>query len=128
MATNFATILTSSGKYQAPLFRGGNPFDYHLSSASAGIDAGDPGFAVPPGGGARIDIGAFEFVATLGDLNGDGAFSAVDIVLLLNCVFQQTGNCDFAMTDLNCDGQLSATDVVLELGLVFLNQRTTCEP
>jgi len=119
LGTYFATIPTTGDIYQDPLFRGGNPFDYHLLLGSPCIDSGDPAFPVPPGGGARVDIGAFEFVPTLGDMNGDGTFSAADIVLLVNCAFLQTGTCGFAMTDLNCDGQLTGADIVLELGWVF---------
>jgi len=48
-----------------PLFIGGVPFDYHLSPGSPCIDAGDPADTPPPGGGARIDMGAFEFLYTL---------------------------------------------------------------
>ncbi len=44
-----------------PLFVGGSPFDYHLQSHSPCIDAGDPSTPVPPKGGTRVDIGAFEF-------------------------------------------------------------------
>ncbi len=45
-----------------PLFVGGIPFDYHLSPGSPCIDAGDPLDIPPPRGGARIDIGALEFL------------------------------------------------------------------
>jgi hypothetical protein len=44
-----------------PRFVGGEPFDRHLTSRSPAIDAADPQAAVPPGGGARADLGAFEF-------------------------------------------------------------------
>ena len=35
--------------------------DYSLTAQSVAIDAGCPTFPVPPNGGARIDIGCFEF-------------------------------------------------------------------
>lgn len=35
--------------------------DYELLAGSPCIDAGDPALPVPPGGGGRIDIGAFEY-------------------------------------------------------------------
>lgn len=48
-----------------PLFVGGYPFEFYLSDGSPCIDAGDPGDTPPPGGGSRIDMGAFEFLHTL---------------------------------------------------------------
>jgi len=126
LGTYFATIPTTGEIYQNPQFRGGSPFDYHLALGSPCIDSGDPGSPVPPGGGARVDIGAFEFLPTLGDLNGDGMFTPADVVLELNCVFLGTGNCPFNLADLNCDGQLTPTDVVLILNFVFLGSPPPC--
>jgi hypothetical protein len=120
LGTYFATIPTTDEIYQNPKFRGGSPFDYHLLFGSPCIDSGDPGSPVPPGGGARMDIGVFEFVPMLGDLNGDGMFAPSDVVLELNCVFLGTGNCPFNLADTNCDSQLTPADVVLMLNLVFL--------
>lgn len=36
--------------------------DFHLTDTSPCIDAGDPSYPPPPGGGTRIDIGAYEFI------------------------------------------------------------------
>ncbi len=44
-----------------PEFVGGTPFSYELKVNSPCIDAGDPSSPVPPNGGVRIDMGAFEF-------------------------------------------------------------------
>ena len=63
-----------------------------------------------------------------GDLNGDGTFTASDVVLMLNCVFLETGNCALPFTDLNCDGALSPADAVLELNLVFSETPLPCTP
>jgi hypothetical protein len=122
--TYFAAIPTFGDIYDDPQFAGGNPFDYHLSDSSPCIDAGDPSFPVPPGGGGVVDMGAFEFSGVRGDLNGDGILSPADVVLELNCVFLSAGNC--ALADVNCDGQLSPTDVVLELNAVFLSVPLSC--
>jgi len=48
----------------SPQFVGGTPFDYHLQAGSPCIDAGDPATEVPPFGGSRVDMGAFEFPKT----------------------------------------------------------------
>lgn len=44
-----------------PLFKDSGIGDYTLSALSPCIDAGDPQSEVSPGGGDRIDIGAYEF-------------------------------------------------------------------
>lgn len=126
LGTYFGVVPATGNISTNPMFVGGNPFNYHLSSVSPCIDAGDPSFPVPPGGGARVDIGAFEFVPILGDLNGDGLFTPADVVLELNCVFLGTGNCNLTMSDLNCDSQLSPADVVLILNFVFLGIPLPC--
>lgn len=119
LGTYFAAIPTYGDIYEDPQFVGGNPFDYHLSSGSPCIDAGDPSFPAPPGGGAFVDMGAFEFSGMRGDLNQDGTLSPTDVVLELNCAFLLMGDCNLGMADLNCDGSLSPTDVVLMLNAVF---------
>ena len=124
--TYFATIPTTGNISQNPQFRGGSPYDYHLLPGSPCVDSGDPGSPVPPGGGARVDMGVFEFVPMVGDLNGDGLFTPADVVLELNCVFLGTGNCPFNLADMNCDSQLSPADVVLILNFVFLGIPLPC--
>jgi hypothetical protein len=44
-----------------PRFVAGDPYDRHLTFRSPAIDAADPAAPVPPGGGTRADLGAFEF-------------------------------------------------------------------
>ncbi|MBU0966691.1 MAG: hypothetical protein KKA54_09960 [Proteobacteria bacterium] len=48
--------LTADPLFQAPV-----DGDYRLQGASPCIDAGDPTDIIPPGGGTRIDMGAFEY-------------------------------------------------------------------
>lgn len=126
LGTYFAVIPTFGDIFDNPLFVGGTPFNYHLTSTSPCIDAGDPSFPVPPGGGTIVDIGTFEFVGIRGDLNRDGILSPTDAVLELNCAFLASGDCGLVFTDLNCDGTLSPADVVVMLGMVFLGSRSPC--
>ncbi|MCI0330789.1 MAG: hypothetical protein L0196_07545 [candidate division Zixibacteria bacterium] len=65
-------------------------------------------------------------VAPKGDFNLDLAFSAADIVLLINCVFQSMPPPGGASCDVNCDGQASGADVVLEVQAVFLQEPFPC--
>jgi len=44
-----------------PLFVDPDSLDFNLLVDSPCIDTGDPGFDVPPGGGRRIDMGAYEY-------------------------------------------------------------------
>lgn len=69
--SNYPTPIsaTSLGNISVdPLFvnnTGDGSGDYHLTAGSPCIDAGDPADPVPPGGGGRIDIGAYEFTQQL---------------------------------------------------------------
>lgn len=47
--------------YEDPLFADPSNDDYSLTASSPCIDAGDPSYNVPPGGGCRIDMGAYEY-------------------------------------------------------------------
>ena len=58
-----------------------------------------------------------------GDLNLDGSFSPGDAIAHLNCVFLETGSCNFCLLDVNCSGDLTPADAILQLQRVFLNQR-----
>jgi predicted outer membrane repeat protein len=48
-------------KDEDPLFIDPDNDDYHLLADSPCIDAGDPTYDVPSGGGCRIDMGAYEY-------------------------------------------------------------------
>jgi len=64
--------------------------------------------------------------AVKGDMNASGDLTPADVVLLLNCVFLASGNCDLCFADANCSGDLSPADVVLELNAVFLAAPLPC--
>ena len=58
----WSPVLPGEGNISAdPKFRNLINNDFHLSPGSPAIDAGDSNDPVPPGGGSRIDMGAFEF-------------------------------------------------------------------
>ncbi len=61
-----------------------------------------------------------------GDMNADGGLSPADVVLMLNCVFLDSGNCGLCFSDGNCSGEMSPADVVLELNAVFLGSLFPC--
>ncbi len=65
-------------------------------------------------------------VSIKGDLNADGRFSAVDVVLELLCVFLSQGDCALDRTDLNCDGIAHPIDVVHVLNRVFFGTPALC--
>jgi len=44
-----------------PMFLEPDSLDFNLLVDSPCIDSGDPSFDVPPGGGSRIDMGAYEY-------------------------------------------------------------------
>jgi len=58
--------------------------------------------------------------ATAGDFNDDGVLTASDVVLMLNCAFLGSGDCDICFGDVTCDDILTASDVVNLLNAAFL--------
>lgn len=62
-----------------------------------------------------------------GDLNLDGALSAADAVLGLNCTFLgEPPPAAPIAADLNCDGFVTPADVVILLNMVFLSTGAPC--
>ena len=104
-----------------PLFVNQPAGDYHLAEGSPCIDAGDPADSVPPGGGDRIDMGAFEYlILIVGDANGDGEINAEDIIYLINYLFRG-GPPPYVMAagDANGDGEVNAGDIVYLIQYLF---------
>jgi hypothetical protein len=70
----------SSGIYgvtPGPGFMEADPLvdpNYRLTKDSPCIDAGDPAMPVPPGGGDRIDIGAFEYQHPIAVTDSEGGY------------------------------------------------------
>ena len=81
-ANEYSIKLQSEGNFSEansidlqPLFNDLSIYDFNLQADSPLIDAGDPGFSVPVGGGEVIDIGAYEFgaISVPSDEDTDGS-------------------------------------------------------
>jgi hypothetical protein len=79
-------------------------------------------------GAGNQDSCGFTVTVHKGDLNGDGNFTASDVILILNCAFLGTGICPLCALDLNCDTQLTAGDVVTAVNAAFLGNFVFCTP
>ena len=64
--------------------------------------------------------------AAKGDMNASGGLTSADAVLMLNCIFLASGNCDLCFADVNCSSDLTSADAVLELNAVFLALAFPC--
>lgn len=96
--------------------------DYHLTFGSPCVNAGDPADSVPPGGGDRIDMGAFEYQVEFvrGDVNGDEEIDLEDLIYLLNYLFKG-GLPPYQMdaSDANSDGDVDLEDVLYLINYLF---------
>jgi parallel beta-helix repeat protein len=101
-----------------PMFVDSLNRDYHLTCASFCIDAGDPNDPVPPGGGSRIDMGAFEFQyppldTICGDVNHDQCINDRDVDYLIKYLYYQGPAPDpLWIGDVNCDSLVTGADIV----------------
>jgi hypothetical protein len=95
---------------------------FELSCNSPCIDAGDPGYFVPPdSGGCRIDMGNNEYPYILGDVNADSTVDLEDVVLTIEYLFQYgAGPCPHHAADINCDGMVNVADVVCFVNCLFV--------
>lgn len=101
-----------------PLFDSVEIGDYHLSCHSLCIDSGDTADPVPPNGGTRIDMGAFEFEYTstdtiCGDLDYDGCITWRDYNYLLDYLYNNgPAPVPLCVADVNCDDVVDLGDLV----------------
>lgn len=79
-----------------------------------------------PTGNATCSFAVTVPVRLKGDMDASSDVTLADAVLMLNCVFLNSGNCDPCFADVNCSGDLSPADVVLELNAVFLGRGFPC--
>jgi hypothetical protein len=63
-----------------------------------------------------------------GDMDGNGLIQSADVVLMLNCAFLGTGDCDPCFADVSpgCDGLVTSADVVVLLNMAFLGDPSAC--
>ena len=77
-----------------------------------GAIGADPGGRTGAGS-AYVYGGPAACAAAKGDMNASGGLSPADVVLMLNCVFLQQGNCDLCFADVNCSGGIDIVDALL---------------
>ena len=105
-----------------PLFEDPLSGNYLLTSGSPCVDAGDPADSVPPMGGDRIDMGAFEYPSGFvrGDVTGDGLINVADVVYLVNFLFRGgTEPYPLESGDANSDGEVNVADVVYLVNYLY---------
>ncbi len=106
-ADNYSNILKEPGYSNAALS------DFSLRCDSRLIDAGT---AIPnsyPEGGAREDIGMFEYQYRVGDPTSDGRVNLADATTLVNIIFLGSPiGCPFYPIDCDCNRRFNITDIV----------------
>jgi predicted outer membrane repeat protein len=95
---------------------------FKLSCSSPCVDAGDPGYSVPPdSGGCRIDLGTNEYPYILGDVNADFAVDLEDVVFVIDYLFaDDIPPCPYHAADIDCDGIVNVADVVCLVNCLFI--------
>ena len=96
------------------------PADFSLQCSSPCINVGDPSFPVPPSGGPRIDMGAFEYPITTGDVDSNGKINVSDVVYLINyCYKGGPAPNPLLKGDVTADGLVNANDIIHLINYLF---------
>lgn len=96
-----------------PQFVNAMGFDYRLLCTSRMIDAGAATPSTYPQGGAREDVGMFEYPYRVGDLNDDNKINLADATGLINTIFLGTPvGCPTFKGDCDCNRRINITDIV----------------
>ena len=96
------------------------PADFSLQCSSPCINVGDPSSPVPPSGGARIDMGAFEYLITTGDVDSNGKIDVSDVVYLINyCYKGGPAPNPLLKGDVTADGLVNANDIIHLINYLF---------
>ncbi len=98
---------------QAPGYMNPSQLDFSLECTSRLIDAGSGFPTTYPVGGARQDIGAWEFKYRIGDLNQDNKINLQDATIMVNIIFAgQPLPCPLYRGDCDCNRRINISDVV----------------
>ncbi len=96
-----------------PMFLNAPALDFRLNCQSRMIDAGENYPGSYPVGGAREDIGMFEFTYRTGDLSGDGRVNLADATTMINIVFFGAPvTCPVYTSDCDCNRRINIADIV----------------
>jgi len=111
---------------QDPMFV--NPAnDFQLQCPSPCIDVGDHSFPVPSSGGPRIDMGAYEYLITTGDVRADGKLNVSDVVFLINYCFKGGPAPDPLLKgDVTADDLVNVEDIIHLINYLFKNGMPPC--
>jgi parallel beta-helix repeat protein len=103
------------------------PSDFSLQCSSSCIDVGDPGFPVPPSGSMRIDMGAYEYLISTGDVYVDGKIDVSDVIFLINYLFKNGQAPDpLEKGDVTADGVINVQDIIHLINYLFRNGMPPC--
>lgn len=97
----------AAGTYTIPLSHGGQS-DQFITTATVGASIAGAAIVLAPG-----PMGTTAVTKSRCDLNGDGAFTAADVTLLLGAAVSATPN--LALYDLDSDGKVDIVDVLIEV-------------
>ncbi len=103
------------------------PADFSLQCSSPCIDVGDPGFPVPSSGGPRIDMGAYEYLISTGDVYVDGKINVSDVIFLINYLFKNGPAPDPLLKgDVTADSLVNVQDIFHLINYLFRNGMQPC--
>jgi hypothetical protein len=108
-------------------------YDFSLDCKSHLIDAGKGIPGSHPVGGAREDIGMFEYPFRVGDVNpvgdsiGDGRINLADVMTMINIIFKHWPlPCPIYAADTDCDRVITIADVLTILNYWMNGVETDC--
>ncbi len=99
--------------HKPPLYSNPAQLDFRVQCSSHLIDAGQELPETYPIGGAREDIGAWEYNYRIGDINEDGKINLIDATLMVNMIFAGLPlPCPIYVTDCDCNRRFFIGDIV----------------